>query len=303
MNWKKICAFALTALFIAGGLVSNGYAVSGILDGLISQTTGAHIVQKVELFSLTNQSRMEQGLSPLALDVWLMRLAQEHAEEMAKRGILGHDLSSGTVQVRMSRAGYKYETARENIAFAKRISYVHSALLKSPGHKANILAADVTRIGIGIAKGDPAIHGNYMFIAEIFASPRADYEPFQIKELVTSRVEKLRQDNLVSMKQDSIFEKMAAGSLNALGDSYTREDLRGLLAKSANELGKVGDSDFSRLDVCVQLLSNPDKLKVPDAVRHGLAEVYGTAVRRIIDKDNHPAFLVLMLAGRTRQPI
>jgi hypothetical protein len=300
MSLKKIYSFTLIALFIAGGRISSGYAWSGFPDGLDAQASGANIVQGDDLIRLTNQSRISQGLLPLIMDAKLMKLAQEHAEEMAEQGFISHDLPSGNVSVRMIRAGYNYETVRENVARTRMISFLHSDFLKSPGHRANILAADVTRIGIGIAKGDRTPYGNYLYVTEIFASPGKEYEPSQIKELLTASVEKLRQEIVVSTKQDSNFEKMASGSLSVLGDSYTRDDLRTLLAKSADELHEVGNSGISRLDVSVQLLSNPDKFRIPDAIRQGLAGMYGTAVRRITDKNNRPAFLVLTLVGVSR---
>ena len=300
MSWKKVYIFALLTLFAAEGQIFTGYAWAGYPAVPAAQDSVINNFQHDELLRLTNQSRIDQGLLPLTVDAALARLAQEHAEAMAKQGFISHDMPSGDVFVRMNRVGYNYETVRENVASARTISYAHSALLKSPGHKANILATDVTRAGIGIAKGDPAVCGNYLFIAEVFASPRDDYEPSQIKELLTAHVEKLRQESLVLTKQDSTLEKLASGSLSTLNDAYSREDLRNLLVKSADELQKSGNSSVSRLEVSVQVLSTPEKLSVPDTIRQGLAEMYGAAVRRIMDKDNRPAFLVLTLTGISR---
>ena len=173
MGWKKGCVFAFMALFTAAGLMSGGYARRGFAAGPAVQASGANLVQSNELIHLVNGSRIAQGLPPLVTDTKLMRFAQEHAEEMAKQGFVSHDMPSGGVFVRMKRDGYKHGTARENVAKARMISSAHSGLLKSPSHKANILATDVTHIGIGIAKGDPAF-GEYLFIAEVFASPRND---------------------------------------------------------------------------------------------------------------------------------
>jgi len=181
MCLKKAFIFAFSALFAAGGLASNGYARDGFPAGLAAQAFGPNVVQCEELLRLTNQSRTAQGLLPLISDAALTKLAQEHAEEMSKQGFISHDLPSGSIFARMNRAGYKYETVRENLARARVVSYAHSALLKSPGHKANILATDISHIGIGIAKGDPAASGDYLYIVEVFASLRNDYEPSQVK--------------------------------------------------------------------------------------------------------------------------
>jgi len=299
MNLKKAYVFAVTALFTAGGLASSAYAWGGFSAGL-DQASGANVVQGEELLWLTNQSRIARGLLPLMVDSKLMRIAQERAEEMAQQGFINHDLQSGNISTRMIRAGYNYETARENLARSQVVSSAHSSLLKSPDHEANILATDVSHIGIGIAKGDSARHGNYLYVVEVFASPRNDYEPSQVKELLTARIEELRSENRLSAKRDFNFEKIAAGSLGGLGDSYTREDLRKLLAKSVDELIADGNSNIARLDISVQRLNSLDKLSIPDTIRRGLAATYGSAVRLVMDKNSRPAFLVLTLVGIPR---
>ena len=300
MNWRKINVFAFLALFFAAERIPCGFAGDEFPPGLTEHASSVNIAGSEELLRLTNQSRIAQGLLPLTADANLMRLAREHAEEMAIQGFISHNQPSGNVAVRMNRAGYKYETVRENLIKARMIPDAHSDLLKSPDHNINILATDVTHIGIGIAKGDPERHGGYLFIAEIFTLPRNDYEPSQIKESLTDHVEKLQRENLVHAKQNSTLEKMASGSLDTLSDSYTREDLRNLLAKSADELHKTGHSGISRLEISVQLLSNPDQIRVPATIRHGLAGMYGAAVRRITGENNRPVFLLLTLAAIPR---
>ena len=302
MNLKKGFVFVFAALFVAGGGITSGYAWGGFPHGMTAQASDANAAQGEEMIQLVNQSRISQGLLPLIRDMELMRLAKEHAEEMARLGFISHDPPSGSIFTRMSRTGYNFGTARENLARARRISYAHYALLKSPGHKANIYATDVSHIGIGTAKGDPALNGDYMYIVEIFATPAADYEPSQIKELMTARIEKLRSESPVFVEQDSDFEKMASNSLGALRDSYTSDDLHGFLVESSNELNDVGNSSISRLGVSVQRLSDPDDIIIPDAIRQGVAVTYGSAVRKVMDKNNRPVFLVLTLMGILRQP-
>jgi len=301
MYWKKVCILALLTLFIVAERTSNGYAWSVFPEAHAFKASGGNIARSEELLYLVNQYRTAHGLPSLTMDARLVGLAQEHAEEMAKQGVISHDLLSGNLSVRMRNAGYKYKMVRENLARSRTISYAHYAWLESPSHKSNILAADVSHIGIGIAKGDPATrYGDYLFIVEIFASPRKDYEPSQIKESLMDRIEKLRQESPVSTKHDSTLEKMAAGSLLSLKNSYSSEDLHSLLEKSADELLNADPPGVSRLYVSVQLLDSPDRLIVPHVLRQGFAGMYGTAVRRITDNDNSPAFMVLTLVGVSR---
>ena len=302
MNFIKVLIFSCTAIFVAGGGISSRCAWGGFPPRLVAQASNANVAQGDELLVLVNQSRITQGLLPLIRDARLMRLAQEHAEEMAKLGFISHDPPSGNIFSRMSRTGYNFGAARENLARARRVSYAHYALLESPGHKDNIFATDVSHIGIGTAKGDPAFTGDYLYIVEVFASPADDYEPSQIKELMTARIENLRRESPVFVEQDSVFEKMASNSLGALRDSYTHDDLRRFLVKSTNELNDSGNSSISRLGVSVQRFSDPDEIIIPDAIRQGVAVTYGSAVRKVLDKNNRPEFLVLTLMGILRQP-
>ncbi|MDR1728349.1 MAG: CAP domain-containing protein [Acidobacteriota bacterium] len=299
MSWNKVCLSVLVVLVVAGVMPSHGYSWTGAA-GLALNASASGVTLEQELVALTNRTRTAQGLPILEMDAVLMKLAQSHAVDMARQGFISHDLPSGNINVRMNRIGYNYETVRENVAQARTVSYAHSALMQSPGHKANILAADVTRIGIGVVR-DP-VCGKYLFIAEIFATPRENYDPSQIKQFLTTKVEKLRENGSVIMvpKLDPVLDNMATTSLQNLSNSYSHEDLRNLLARSAGELRKSGKDNVGKIEVSVQVLSTPEKLSIPAALRQGVAEIYGAAVRKIKDGSDRPAFLVLTLTGVSR---
>ena len=72
------------------------------------------------------------------------------------------------------------------------------ALIESPEHDNNILADDVTRVGIGIAHcPDPL--SRKLYITEIFAIPREEYQPESVQETLISRIDDLRQNGAGSM--------------------------------------------------------------------------------------------------------
>ena len=252
-----------------------------------------------ELLALTNQQRLEQGLQPLTPDASLMGLAREHSRGMAQQGFISHDRPSGDLKARMSRAGYSYQVARENVASAQTIVKAHYALLNSPPHKNNILAGDVTRVGIGVAHFQPP-YDKQLYITEVFADPLDDYQPSTVQNILVSRVDELRQKGAGSMVAHPVLEEMASRSINALSVPYNREDLRNLAAASAGELQESDRAELSRLEVDVQLVRNPKNLSIPVEQREGQARMYGSAVRKITDNLNQPAFLVLTLIGITR---
>ena len=53
----------------------------------------------------------------------------------------------------MEKAGIKFGAAGENIAYASTLELAHNGLMRSPGHRANILSDDFKRIGIGVMDG------------------------------------------------------------------------------------------------------------------------------------------------------
>jgi len=250
-----------------------------------------------ELLILTNQYRIRHGLEALTEDNALTQIAREHSQGMAQQGFISHDQPSGNLKTRMNRAGYKYEAARENVACARTITWAHKALIASPEHEENMLARDITRVGIGIVQFPPPFLKR-LYITEIFANPRSQYQLATVQTLLENRVNELRQVGVGSFLPDPDFEKLASRSIHSLNIHFNREELRSMLAASAEELHEK--ADLSRLEIDVQLLRNPKNLSIPASRREGQAKVYGSAVRQVNDDQNQVAFLVLALIGITR---
>ncbi len=108
------------------------------------------------MFNLVNQERARAGLNPLAIDYQLVKLARLKSQDMVDKGYFGHySPTYGSPFEMMDRAGVKYRYAGENLAGAPAVEAAHRALMNSPGHRANILNPEFTRIGIGVASGGP----------------------------------------------------------------------------------------------------------------------------------------------------
>jgi len=252
-----------------------------------------------QLLALTNQNRLRQGLEALTLDEALIRIAREHSAGMAQQGFISHELPSGDLKTRMTSKGYRYLAARENVASARSVVNAQNALMQSPAHKDNILAADVTRVGIGIVRCLPP-YEKELYITEIFASPREDYQPAEVHKTLLSRVEDLRRNGDGVLIADPLLERLASDSVLSLNVPVQKEELRNVVANSAGELHRNGRTEISRVDVNVQLLHDPKNLNLVNQARTGhQARMFGTAVRQIVDSRNEPAFLVLTLIGFT----
>jgi hypothetical protein len=250
------------------------------------------------LFTMLNRDRARRGMPPLVLDSSLACIARDHSGEMAARGILGHDFPpSGDLKARLSRAGYVVRTARENVARAGSIDEAETALLKSPGHLRNIVAADVSHVGIGIARGAASREG-YLYITQIFADPATPPQPAQLRSAQLARIEEARRNSgLRPLRVDPLFDKVAARLLESLEFPFKAAHLEHLLDDAARQIPRGAVKDVSRMSVDTQVVRDVRDLKISDELRQARASVLGTASREFRDSRGQPVIAILTLIG------
>ncbi|MFF8669848.1 CAP domain-containing protein [Streptomyces sp. NPDC015242] len=107
---------------------------------------------------LTNRARTRAGLPPLAVDALLTAAARAHSADMVARAFYAHTAPDGSRPGdRAAAAGSTLRAIGENIACGQRSpADVVEGWMNSPGHRANILRPEFTRIGIGFACGGRA---------------------------------------------------------------------------------------------------------------------------------------------------
>ena len=87
-------------------------------------------------------------------DEVLQNAAFKHAEDMFTRGYFSHDTPEGIDPFeRMKQLHIRFKAAGENLAHSNALLSAHNGLMKSPGHRANILNAHFGRLGIAILDG------------------------------------------------------------------------------------------------------------------------------------------------------
>jgi uncharacterized protein YkwD len=108
-----------------------------------------------ELLAAHNARHAAAGLHPLAASAKLQAAAQAHADLMARRGEMSHQLpGEADLGARLTAAGYSFLRAGENVARGQRtVAEVMTSWLSSPGHRANILSAHYTQGGFAVAYG------------------------------------------------------------------------------------------------------------------------------------------------------
>lgn len=111
---------------------------------------------------LLNARRADAGLRPLRASGTLARAARAHSRDMGARRYFAHDTPDGLdPSKRIVRAGYPAAgvTVGENLAWGEEAAGTPSEIVEgwmdSPGHRANVLRAEFTEIGIGMAYEPP----------------------------------------------------------------------------------------------------------------------------------------------------
>ncbi len=143
----------------------------------------------------------------------------------------------------------------------------------------------------------PSLCDKYLYVTEVFARPLERQPDSMVQSLLEDRVRDLSREGDGPMEADPLLHEIASKSVQSLSVPYDRTQIRGLLAASAGTLQDSGKSDLSRLEAVVQLVRNPGNLRLPARHPESRARSYGSAVRRVTDERNQPAFLVLTLIG------
>jgi uncharacterized protein YkwD len=193
------------------------------------------------MVDLINADRHGQGLGEVAWDNTAAAAGQDHAQEMAGFGYISHlSLEGGGPDYRYTQAGGQY-SVRENVytysssavptdanEWRALVRQAETALMNSPGHRANILDPTHTHVGIGIAY---AATGGRLAIAQEFSGHYVSVDPLPhmaaIGERLTATGRVLAGSNpLLSVAYEplptpkTIAELNASGSFSSPAESY-----------------------------------------------------------------------------------
>ena len=132
-----------------------------------------------------NALRATRHLAPLRWDARLAQGADWMANDMANRHYFAHNTPDGrTLPDRMRPTGYIRDeftwVLRENIGWGSGVQSTPLSLsrgwMASQDHRLNLMASDITDIGIGIAQGVVAGYGSGFYYVADFGS-RGKYLP------------------------------------------------------------------------------------------------------------------------------
>lgn len=130
-----------------------------------AQLTGAAAVDRAAALLAADRSRF--GLPPLERVAALDAVAQAHSDDMQRNDFVGHvSKSTGGPGDRIKAAGFKAAMSGENVALNRSLWDAEAGLLRSLGHRRNILSRRFTQVGFGVARRGP----NW-YVTQLFATP------------------------------------------------------------------------------------------------------------------------------------
>jgi uncharacterized protein YkwD len=104
-----------------------------------------------QLVTLANRKRAAAGVGRLTASAALARSAQQYAKKLAADGDFSH-ADGSQLSDRVRSAGFTYRVVGENLALGQRSpAAVIQDWMHSAGHRRNLLDADFTEVGAGVA--------------------------------------------------------------------------------------------------------------------------------------------------------
>jgi uncharacterized protein YkwD len=199
------------------------------------------------LLAAHNHERELAHVAPLKLSRTLCQSAADHASDMAKHHKLDHKGSDGsTVADRAKRKGYAFVRVGENIAKGqKSVEQVMDTWMKSPGHRANILA-DYTEMGAAQAEDD---NGDLYWCVN-FGIPIPRLNPDEAAAAVLKQINQDRQArNWEPLKAEPGLSRgaMAISAAMAAKDN---------LEIDGDPFKLIGDKETEGKDIRLQLSAN-----------------------------------------------
>lgn len=159
---------------------------------------------ELELFNLLNQERTKAGLPKFQWNYQLAESARAHTQLLAKHEDLSHQFPGEAVLGdRIGATGLRYDVAAENVAAASSVQDIHSGLMGSPQHRANILSPKYNSVGLAIIprNGD-------LYVTEDFAHTLPSYTEEQFRQAVVAAFNKQREANEIASVNASVNPRL-----------------------------------------------------------------------------------------------
>ncbi len=252
------------------------------------------------MFVRLNQDRRGEGLAALSYDERLADVARAHSYDMQRHDFFAHvSPTTGELEDRMDRAGYLAMEMRENLATAPTVLTAQDNLLKSPGHRRNILADTVSHIGVGIVRGDGAGDDRVLLITQVFASPASLATPEQVSSKALIRLSAARRKvGLPVLSPHPMLAELAEELIDDLPDDVPSGAVSDIGKEVSRSLNARDDHNLVSVQILAQTVFNAGEFAVSDVVLNRATTSIGIAARKAVDDRGRPRVKVLALVGQ-----
>lgn len=141
----------------ASGSSNSSQAASSGQNSTAENQTAGNLSLEEQVVALVNEQRAANVLKPLTLSTELSNVARTKSQDMHDNHYFAHESPTyGSPFDMLTSFGISYRAAGENIAMGYATpEAVMNAWMNSSGHRANILSASYTKIGVGyVADGN-----------------------------------------------------------------------------------------------------------------------------------------------------
>jgi uncharacterized protein YkwD len=121
------------------------------------EASAAPTTKEAQLAAMINRTRSARGLPSLAVRDDLVRMAHRHSAKMARRRYLFH---TGCLSCRFPSG--TWNALAENVGMGGSLRGVHRLMMRSAGHRANLLGG-YNAVGVGVVR-----KGGRFWVTEIF---------------------------------------------------------------------------------------------------------------------------------------
>jgi hypothetical protein len=144
---------------------------------------------EARMLEQVNRERERAGLPALRQEPRLDAAAAEHTSRMARRGTLAHQLrGEPPLRARVAATGLRFNAVAENVGYSTNVEDLHPNLMRSRGHRANLLDARYNAIGVAIQR-----EGNRYYVTQNFARVTSEATVPEAAGALADAIDRLRR--------------------------------------------------------------------------------------------------------------
>ncbi len=252
-----------------------------------------------ELLRMINHDRQKAELPPVGWHDGAAAVAVAHSQDMVDNGFVGHiSPKSGTPQDRAGEAGLTAPVIRENIGKAYSARDVHQGLMASPGHRAAIMATDITHVGVGVVPTQGPDEPLAFVVTELFLGFPPALKPEQGTPKVLALVAKLRSD--AGAAPLTVIPELSAIAQAACRDHITLGATPGTTAGVVEQALTPWSERFRTLATLMTVVPRLDYLTQAPQLKDAKFTVVGAGAFEGDHPSDGHGICVIVLLGRAR---